>query len=344
MEFTAQQIAEYLHGTVDGDPTVRLSSLSKIEEGTPGTLTFLSNPKYTHYIYTTGASACLVNSDFVPEHPLTTTLIRVDNAYECLAQLLTLVNSLKPQKSGIDARAVIDSTATVAPDAYVGPYAVIGAGVVVGAGSKIYPHCFVDDNVKIGASVTLFADVKIYPDCVIGDRCTIHAGAVIGADGFGFAPDAEGHYHKIPQIGNVVIEDDVEVGANTTIDRATMGSTIVRRGSKIDNLVQLAHNVEVGEDTVIAAQSGVAGSSKIGSRCMLGGQVGISGHISIADGSIFGAQTGVPNNIKQERQAWQGYPAMPIMHFRKLSVIQKQLPDLSKKVYELEKEIARLTK
>lgn len=342
MEFTAKQIAEYLHGTVDGDAGVKLSDFSKIEEGKPGTLTFLSNPKYTHYIYTTEASACLVNNDFEPEYPVATTLIRVENAYESLAQLLTLANSIKPRKTGIDSRAVIDESAVVGNDVYVGPYAVVGAGVVLGNGVKIYPHCFIDNNARIGDDTTLFAGVTIYESCVIGNRCTLHAGVVIGSDGFGFAPDADGHYHKIPQIGNVVIEDDVEIGANTTIDRATMGSTVIRCGVKLDNLVQIAHNVEVEHDTVIAAQSGVAGSTKIGARCMLGGQVGISGHITVADGSSFGAQTGVPNNIKEPGQIWQGYPAMPVLGFRKLSVVQKQLPDLVKKIYDLEKEVARL--
>lgn len=341
MEFTAQQIADYLHGTIEGDAGVRLSDLSKIEEGRPGTLTFLSNPKYTHFIYDTQASACLVNKDFEPEKELKTTLIRVDNAYECLAQLLVLVNSVKPQKRGIHPQAVIADSAQVADDAYVGPYAVIGEGVRIGANAKIYPHCFIDDNVTLGDDVTLFAGVKIYDGCRIGNRCILHAGAVIGADGFGFAPDAEGCYRKIPQVGNVVLEDDVEIGANTTIDRATMGSTVVRCGVKIDNLVQIAHNVEVDHDTVIAAQSGVAGSSKVGAHCMLGGQVGVAGHIHIAEGSVFGAQTGIPNNIKEPNQIWQGYPAMPVTGFRKLSVIQKQLPDIVKKVYDLEKQIKK---
>lgn len=342
MEFTAKQIADYLHGVVEGNPDVLLSDISKIEEGRPGTLTFLSNPKYTHYVYQTQASACLVNKDFVPEQPLTTTLIRVDNAYECLARLLTLVDSMKPRKVGIDPKAVIDDSAVLGKDVYVGPYAVIGKGVRIGDGAKIYPHCFLDDNVTVGDESTLFAGVTVYESCVVGNRCIIHAGVVMGSDGFGFAPGADGHYHKIPQMGNVVIEDDVEIGANTTIDRATMGSTVIRRGVKLDNLVQIAHNVEVDVDTVIAAQSGVAGSSKVGARCMLGGQVGISGHINVADGSVFGAQTGVPNNIKEANQIWQGYPAMPVLGFRKLSVIQKQLPDLVKKIYDLEKEVARL--
>lgn len=338
MEFTAQQIADYLKGTIDGNPEVKLSDLSKIEEGREGTLTFLSNPKYTHYIYTTQASACLVNNDFVAEEPLTTTLIRVDNAYECLAKLLSLVESVKPKKCGIHPTAVVDSSASIGENVYLGAYVVIGAGVVVGDNAKIYPHSFVDDGAKIGADTTLFANVTVYNNCLVGNRCVIHAGAVIGADGFGFAPDAEGRYHKIPQIGNVVLEDDVEIGANATIDRATMGSTVIRRGVKLDNLVQIAHNVEVGCDTVVAAQSGVAGSTKLGAHCMLGGQVGVAGHLHVADGSIFGAQTGVSSHIKENGQIWQGYPAMPVGTFRRLSVIQKQLPDLVKKIYELEKQ------
>ena len=339
MEFTVQQIADYLKGTIEGDASVKVSELSKIEEGRPGTLTFLSNPKYTQYIYTTQASACLVNKDFVAEKELTTTLIRVDNAYECLARLLALVESVKPRKQGISAKAEIDESAKIGENVYIGAFVVIGAGVEIGDNVQIYPNTFIDDNVTIGEGTVIYAGVKIYEGCRVGKHCVLHAGAVVGSDGFGHAPDAEGHYHKIPQIGNVVIEDDVELGANTTVDRATMGSTIIRRGVKIDNLVQVAHNVEIGEDTVIAAQSGIAGSTTIGRRCMLGGQVGISGHIMIADGSIFGAQSGVPSNIKEPNQIWQGYPVMPIMGFRRLTVLQKQLPDLSRRVHELEKKI-----
>ena len=339
MEFTVQQIADYLKGTVEGDATLKVSELSKIEEGRQGTLTFLSNPKYTQYLYTTQASACLVNKDFVAEKELTITLIRVDNAYECLARLLALAESVKPRKQGISAKAEIDETAKIGENVYIGAFVVIGAGVEVGDNVQIYPNTVIDDNVAIGEDTVIYAGVKIYEGCRVGKRCVLHAGSVVGSDGFGHAPDAEGHYHKIPQIGNVVIEDDVELGANTTVDRATMGSTIIRRGVKIDNLVQIAHNVEVGEDTVIAAQSGIAGSTCIGKRCMLGGQVGISGHINIADGSIFGAQSGVPGNIKEPNQIWQGYPVMPIMRFRRLTVLQKQLPDLSRRVQELEKKI-----
>lgn len=325
MEFTAKQIAEYLHGTVEGDADVKLSDLAKIEEGREGTLTFLSNPKYTHYIYTTGASACLVNHDFVAENPVATTLIRVPNAYEALATLLKLVESVKPKKQGIHPSAVVAQSATMGDGAYVGAHVVIG------------------ENVKIGTNCTIYPNVTIYDDCVIGNNCVLHAGAVIGADGFGFAPSANGEYDKIPQIGNVILEDDVEVGANATIDRATMGSTIVRRGAKIDNLVQIAHNVEIGENTVVAAQSGVAGTTKIGKHCMLGGQVGISGHLSIADGSIFAAKTGVSNNIKEPNQIWFGYPHLRMDVSRRVSVVQRHLPDLEKKIYALEKQVKALT-
>ena len=334
-----QQIADYLKGTVEGDGALKVSELSKIEEGRPGTLTFLSNPKYTQYIYTTQASACLVNNDFVAEQSLTTTLIRVDNAYECLAKLLTLVDSFKPKKQGISAKSDIHETAKLGENVYVGAFVVIGANVVIGNNVKIYANTVIDDNVVVGDDSVIYAGVKIYEGCRIGKRCVLHAGVVVGSDGFGHAPDAEGHYHKIPQIGNVVIEDDVELGANTTVDRATMGSTIIRRGVKIDNLVQVAHNVEIGEDTVIAAQSGIAGSTKIGKHCMFGGQVGVAGHITIADGSIFGGKSGVTSTIKEPNKVWQGYPVMPIMGFRKLNVLQKQLPDLAHKIYDLEKKI-----
>ena len=334
-----QQIADYLKGAVEGDGALKVSELSKIEEGRPGTLTFLSNPKYTQYIYTTQASACLVNKDFVAEQSLTTTLIRVDNAYECLAKLLTLVDSFKPKKQGISAKSDIHETAKLGENVYVGAFVVIGANVVIGNNVKIYANTVIDDNVVVGDDSVIYAGVKIYEGCRIGKRCVLHAGVVVGSDGFGHAPDAEGRYHKIPQIGNVVIEDDVELGANTTVDRATMGSTIIRRGVKIDNLVQVAHNVEIGEDTVIAAQSGIAGSTKIGKHCMFGGQVGVAGHITIADGSIFGGKSGVTSTIKEPNKVWQGYPVMPIMGFRKLNVLQKQLPDLAHKIYDLEKKI-----
>ncbi len=325
MEFTAKQIAEYLHGTVEGDADVKLSDLAKIEEGREGTLTFLSNPKYTHFIYTTGASACLVNQDFVAENPVVTTLIRVPNAYEALAALLKLVESVKPKKQGIH------------PSAVVAQSAALGEGVFVGA------HVVIGENVKIGTNCAIYPNVTIYDDCVIGNNCVLHAGAVIGADGFGFAPSANGEYDKIPQIGNVILEDNVEIGANTTIDCATMGSTIVRKGVKIDNLVQIAHNVEIGENTVIAGQSGIAGTTKIGKHCVLAGQVGVSGHINIADGSTLAAKTGVSNNIKEPNQIWFGYPHMRADISRRVNVVQRHLPDLEKKIYALEKQVKALS-
>lgn len=339
MTFTAQQIAEFLQGEVIGNKDIEVSSLSKIEEGVSGTLTFLSNPKYTHFIYTTKADVVLVDKTFIPEKPLTVTLIKVESAYQSLAKLLTLVDSMKPKKTGIHATAVVADSAKVGDDVYIGAYACIGAHVKIGNRVKIYPHVFLDDHVVVADDTIIYAHVSVYENCEIGSRCIIHAGAVLGADGFGFAPDEQGHYNKIPQIGNVKLEDDVEVGANTTIDCATMGSTLIHRGVKIDNLIQIAHNVEVGEDTAIAAQSGVAGSTKIGKKCVLAGQVGLAGHLTIADGSIFGAQTGVSGHIKEPNQIWQGYPAMPVGTFRRVTVVQKQLPDLQRKIYELERQL-----
>lgn len=339
MTFTAQQIAEFLQGEVIGNKDIEVSSLSKIEEGVSGTLTFLSNPKYTHFIYTTKADVVLVDKTFIPEQPLTVTLIKVESAYQSLAKLLTLVDSMKPKKTGIHATAVVADSAKVGDDVYIGAYACIGAHVKIGNRVKIYPHVFLDDHVVVADDTIIYAHVSVYENCEIGSRCIIHAGAVLGADGFGFAPDEQGHYNKIPQIGNVKLEDDVEVGANTTIDCATMGSTLIHRGVKIDNLIQIAHNVEVGEDTAIAAQSGVAGSTKIGKKCVLAGQVGLAGHLTIADGSIFGAQTGVSGHIKEPNQIWQGYPAMPVGTFRRVTVVQKQLPDLQRKIYELERQL-----
>ena len=333
MTFTAQQIADFLQGEVVGNKDIVVSELSKIEEGRPGTLTFLSNPKYTHFIYTTQADIVLVDRTFVPEQPISATLIKVESAYQSLAKLLTLVDSMKPKKTGVHATAVVSESVTVGENVYIGAYAFVGNNV------KIYPHVFLDDSVVVGDDSVVYAHVSVYENCEIGKRCVIHAGAVLGADGFGFAPDEQGHYHKIPQIGNVKLEDDVEVGANTTIDCATMGSTLIHRGVKIDNLIQIAHNVEIGEDTALAAQTGVAGSTKIGKRCVLAGQVGVAGHLNIADGSIFGAQTGVSSHIKEAGQIWQGYPAMPVATFRRLSVIQKQLPDLQRKIYDLERQI-----
>ena len=299
MEFSAQQIADFLHGEIIGDNQVKVNNLSKIEEGKPGTLTFLANPKYTHHIYTTQASIVLVNRDFEPEQKIKATLIKVNDAYSCLAQLLNLVNQARPEKKGIDKDTCIAASATISQSVYIGAFAYVSENVKVGENVKIYPQVYIGDNVTIGDNTILYPGVKIYHDCVIGKNCIIHAGAVIGADGFGFAPH-NGIYVKIAQIGNVIIEDQVEIGANTTIDRATMGSTIVRKGAKLDNLIQVAHNVEIGENTVMAAQVGVAGSTKIGSHCMVGGQVGFAGHITIGDRVNIGAQSGIPNHVSSD--------------------------------------------
>lgn len=342
MEFTAQQIADFLHGQIQGDPSVKVSNFSKIEEGKPGTLTFLSNPKYNQYIYDCQASIVLVNKDFTPEKEISSTLIRVDDAYQSLATLLTLVDQAKPRKTGVSPLAFISESALIGENAYIAPFAYIGENVVIAPNATIHAHCSVEDNVKLGANVTLFSGVKIYNSCIIGDNCTLHSGCVIGSDGFGFAPVEDGSYSKIPQMGNVVLEDDVEIGANSVVDRATMGSTIIRKGVKIDNLVQIAHNVEVGVNTVIAAQTGISGSTKLGKRCILAGQVGIAGHLHIADGTIFGAQTGVPSSVKKPNQTLQGYPALPIMTFQRASVVYKNLPEIQKQILELQKQIQEL--
>jgi len=290
MEFTAQQIADFLGGDIQGDASVKVSDFSKIEEGKPGTLSFLSNPKYNQYIYDSKASVILVNKDFEPEREVQSTLIRVDDAYQSLARLLSMVDQAKPKKTGISPLAFISSTAEIGENAYIAPFVYIGEHVVVGKNVSLHPHACLEDGAKLGENVTLFSGVKVYYNCVIGNNCTLHSGSVIGSDGFGFAPSEDGSYKKIPQMGNVVLEDNIEIGANSVVDRATLGSTIIRQGVKIDNLVQIAHNVEVGMNTVIAAQTGISGSTKLGKQCILAGQVGIAGHLHIADGTIFGAQ------------------------------------------------------
>ena len=342
MEFTAQQIADFLQGEIQGDPLVKVSNFSKIEEGKPGTLSFLSNPKYIHYIYDCKASIVLVNKDFIPDKEIESTLIRVDDAYQSLALLLTMVDQAKPRKTGISPLAFISDTANIGENAYIAPFVYIGENVTIAKNAYIQAHCSIDDNVKLGENIKLFSGVKIYNSCVIGDNCTLHSGAVIGSDGFGFAPTEDGSYSKIPQTGNVVLEDDVEIGANSVVDRATMGSTIIRKGVKIDNLVQIAHNVEVGTNTVIAAQTGISGSTKLGNQCMLGGQVGIAGHLHIADGTIFGAQTGVSGSVKKTNQTLQGYPAIPIMTFQRSSVVYKNLPEIQKMIFAMQKQIQDL--
>lgn len=342
MEFSAQQIAEFLHGEILGDAAITVHDFSKIEEGKTGTLSFLSNPKYSHFIYDTNASIVLVNKDFQPEKELKPTLIKVDNAYESLAMLLGLMEQYKPRKNGVSSLAFISPTAKIGSNVYVAPYVYVGDYAEIGNYVSLDASSYVGDNVKIGDNTQIHAGVKIEKACEIGKNCILHAGVVIGSDGFGFVPTDDGTYRKIPQIGNVVIEDDVEIGANTTIDRATLGSTLIHAGVKLDNLVQIAHNVEIDVNTAIAAQSGVAGSTKIGKQCVLAGQVGIAGHLQIADGSIFGAQTGVPNSVKSPNGVYQGYPAVPVGVFRRASVIYKNLPELQKSVYELQKQLDEL--
>jgi len=344
MTYTAGQIAEYLKGTVEGNPDISVHDFSKIEDGKPGTLSFLANPKYINYIYDCQADVVLVNKDFVPEKPVKATLIRVENAYESLAILMNLVTNGKARKTGISSLAVIDNSAIIGNEAYIAPYVIIGAGVKIGDKATIHGNVSIADNTVIGDNVLIYPGVCIYEGCVIGNNCIIHANAVIGSDGFGFAPSEDGTYKKIPQTGNVVIEDDVEIGSNTTIDRATLGSTIIRKGVKLDNLVQVAHNVEIGEDSVIASQTGIAGSSKIGKRVMFGGQVGISGHVNIADGTILGAKAGVASSIKTPGQIYSGYPAVPINTFRRSYVVNKNLPVLQNTINELIKKVGELEK
>lgn len=342
MQFTAQEISLLLNGTVDGDAAAVISQLAKIEEATAGALSFLSNPKYEQYLYTTQASAVIVNRDLVLTEPVSTTLIRVDNAYSAFSILLEKYNSIKLDKKGTEEPHYIHPSAKIGATPYIGAFSYIGPDVKIGNNCKIYPNVYIGDNVVIGDNVTLFAGVKIYFDCVLGSNITVHAGAVIGSDGFGFAPKPDGSYTKIAQIGNVVIEDDVEIGANTTIDRATMGSTLIHRGVKLDNLIQIAHNVTIGHDTVMAAQTGIAGSSTVGSNCIIGGQVGIVGHLTIADGSQMQAQTGVNSSIKEPNKKWGGTPVQPYQNFLRSSVVHDRLPDLEKKIRELEKIITEL--
>jgi UDP-3-O-[3-hydroxymyristoyl] glucosamine N-acyltransferase len=338
MEFTAATIAGFLKGEIEGNPGTIVRTVAKIEEGFEGALSFLANPKYEHYIYTTGSSIVLVNKSFVPVSKVNATLIRVDNAYEAFASLLLLVDQAKPRKKGIHPTAVIEKSASVGAEVYIGPYVYIGEDCAIGDGCAIYSHVSIGDKTRIGENSVIFAGVKIYHECIIGEGCTVHAGTVIGSDGFGFAPQSENEFIKIPQIGNVILEDHVEVGANVTIDRATMGSTIIRKGVKLDNLIQIGHNVEVGENTVIAALSGLAGSCKIGKNCMFGGQIGISGHIKIANGTKIGAQAGILGDIIEENHAFQGSPAIDLKNFFRSTVIFNRLPDLKRTVDKLERD------
>lgn len=342
MEFTANQIASFIQGKVEGDENAKVHTFAKIEEGKPGAISFLSNPKYTHYIYDTQSSIVLINEDVELTKPVSTTLIRVKDAYECVAKLLQLYQSAMPRKNGVSSLASVSPKAKVGNDCYIGAFAYIGDDAEIGEGTQIYPHAVVEDGVKIGNQCIIYPNVTIYKDCQLGNNVTIHAGSVIGADGFGFAPNTEG-YDKIPQIGIVTIEDDVEIGANTCIDRSTMGTTIIRRGVKLDNLVQIAHNVEVGENTVMSAQTGVAGSTKIGKWCMFGGQVGIAGHITIGDKTFLGAQSGVPGNIKGNETLIGTPPMTPKSYFKSIAITHR-LPEIYKKINELQKQIEELKK
>ncbi len=341
MKFTAAQIAELLNGTVEGNEKAIVRNVSKIEEGKPETLTFLANPKYNQHIYNTKADVVIVNDTFIAEHPVNTTLIRVPDAYAALAQLLEMYEQSQPKKTGIEQPSFVDESAKIGDFVYIGAFAYIGENVSLGNNVMIYPHAYIGDNVKVGDNTVIYPGVKVYKNCIIGQHCTIHAGAIIGSDGFGFAPNANNEYKKIAQIGNVILNDHVEIGANTTIDRATMGSTIISKGVKLDNLIQIAHNVEIGENTVIAAQSGIAGSTKLGKNCMLGGQVGVAGHISLANGTKSGAQTGINKTVKKENTIQFGSPAMEISSFNRSYVVFKRLPEMKTKVDELLKKLEK---
>jgi UDP-3-O-[3-hydroxymyristoyl] glucosamine N-acyltransferase len=343
MEFTAKQIAELIGGRVEGRDDAAVHTFAKIEEGTEGAISFLSNPKYTHYIYDTKSTIVLVKEDLELEHPVNATIIRVKNAYEAVAQLLQFYEKMKPHKTGIDPLASVSAKATIGNDVYIGPFACIGDGAVIGDGSQIYPHTVVGDGVSIGSRCLLYPNVTIYQGCRIGNNVTIHAGSVIGADGFGFAPNQEG-YDKIPQIGIVVIEDNVEIGANTCVDRSTMGQTVLRKGVKLDNLIQVAHNCEVGENTVMSAQSGLAGSTKIGAWCMVGGQAGFAGHIHVADKTFVGAQCGVISNTKGQGEQLVGSPAMDPKVFFRAAAVMKHLPDMYRELNALKKQVEELKK
>ncbi|WP_400073206.1 UDP-3-O-(3-hydroxymyristoyl)glucosamine N-acyltransferase [Zobellia russellii] len=336
MVFTAGQIAGILEGELQGNPEVTVHKLAKIEEGEEGALTFLANPKYTSHIYTTKASITIVNRDFVPEHELLTNLIKVDDAYEAFSKILEFYNQVKNNKTGIEEPVFKSETLTYGSDFYLGAFSYIGNNVTIGDNVKIHPNVYIGDNVSIGNNVSIFAGAKIYSETVIGNNCVINSGVVIGADGFGFSPDKNGEYQKVPQTGNVILEDNVDVGAGTTIDRATLGSTILRRGVKLDNQIQIAHNVEIGEHTVIAAQTGIAGSTKIGRRCMIGGQVGIVGHITIGDNVKIQAQSGIGRNIKSN-EVLQGSPALNYGDYNKSYVYFKNLPKILNRIDELEK-------
>ncbi len=344
MKFTAQQIALLLQGTVEGNPEAFVSGVAKIEEGKPESLSFLANPKYTSFIYTTQSAIVIVNEDFIPEKEISATLIRVKDAYSAFAKLLEYYNKFKADKKGISSLAFITSNAKYGQDVYIGEFVFVGDNVRLGDGVKIYPQAYIGDDTVIGDGTIVYPGAKIYAGTVIGKECTIHAGAVVGSDGFGFAPQADNQYQKVPQTGKVILEDFVDIGANTTIDRATLGSTIIRKGVKLDNLIQIAHNVEIGENTVIAAQTGISGSTKVGRDCMFGGQVGLAGHLSIADGVKIAAQSGVGSSLRVKDQVYMGSPVMPLSEYKRMLVYMKRLEQIANKVKELEARIEGTSK
>ncbi len=341
MEFTAGMIAGLIEGTVVGDPKAIVNNFAKIEEGKPGCISFLANDKYEHYIYETESSVVLVNNNFEPKKEIKATLIKVADAREAVAKLLQVYESMKPKRKGVSDLAFIDPTAKIGEECYIGPFVAIAEGVEIGDGCVLHPHVTIGKNAKVGNNTEIYSNAVVYHDCKVGSRCILHAGCVIGADGFGFQPTEKG-YEKIPQIGIAIIEDDVEIGANTCVDRAVMGATIVHSGVKLDNLIQIAHNDEVGSHTVMSAQVGVAGSTKIGEWCMFGGQVGIGGHANIANRTMAGAQSGIPNTIKKEGTTIQGSPAIDGKNFWRSSVVFKQLPELNTMVRQMQKEIEEL--
>ncbi len=345
MEYTAQEIAEILNGEIEGDPQIKVSGFSKIEEGKAGTISFIANPKYSKYLHTTKASVVLINKDFKEEasNAGAHALIRVDDAYQAFARLLTLQDDGKLKRNGISDKASIKEGATVGENVLIDDFVYIGENAVIEDEVKLLPHTFIGEGVVVGKGTVIYPGVKIYNHCRVGANCRIHAGVVIGSDGFGFAPQSNNHYQKIPQVGNVIIEDHVEIGSNTSIDRATIGSTVIHRGVKLDNLIQVAHNCEIGENTVIAAQVGIAGSTKIGRDCMIGGQVGFVGHLTIADQVKIAAQSGITSNIKKTGQVVQGSPAFEFGKYQKSYVCFRQLPDVCQRINQLEEQVKQLT-
>jgi UDP-3-O-[3-hydroxymyristoyl] glucosamine N-acyltransferase len=344
MEFTAKTISDFLGGEIVGDPKVVINDISKIEEGRKGTLSFLANPKYTKYLYTTESSIVLVNKSLKLEHDVKSTLIKVDDAYQAFASLLNMYTQSIPKNMGVDDNIHIDSSSVYGKNAYIGAFTYIGKNVKIGDNVSLYPQVYIGDNVTLGNNTILYPGVKVYQDCHIGSNCTLHAGTVIGSDGFGYAHQSGENYQKIPQIGNVIIKDDVEIGANVTVDRATIGSTIIGKGAKLDNLIQIAHNVEIGENTVVIAQAGIAGSTKVGKNCIIAAQAGIVGHLKIADKVIIGAQSGVSNNIEKEGEIVLGAPAYNAGEKKREFAVARQLPSLYKRFNALEKEVEMLKK